>query len=56
MVEKGVEFSMVYMEDVLGKYGLPRKHRPRVGFTVVPGFKVGRTDIQSQVYRHDATG
>lgn len=49
-VERGVEFSMVYMEDVLGRCGLPGKGRPRVGFTVVPGFKVGRTVIQSQVY------
>ncbi|KAK4414665.1 IRK-interacting protein [Sesamum alatum] len=49
-VERGVEFSMVYMEDVLGKSSLPRKTRPRVEFTVVPGFKVGRTVIQSQVY------
>ncbi|KAI3444715.1 hypothetical protein Pfo_001380 [Paulownia fortunei] len=52
-VERGVEFSMVYMEDVLGKCGLLGKTRPRVGFTVVPGFKVGRTVIQSQVYLTD---
>ncbi|KAK6162542.1 hypothetical protein DH2020_002383 [Rehmannia glutinosa] len=53
-VGRGVEFSIVYMEDVLGKCGLPRKTRPRVGFTVVPGFKVGRTVIQSQVYLTDS--
>ncbi|GFP97906.1 hypothetical protein PHJA_001934700 [Phtheirospermum japonicum] len=53
-VEKGVEFSMVYMEDILRKCGLPRNSRPRVGFTVVPGFKVGRTVIQSQVYLVDS--
>lgn len=52
-VERGVEFSMVYMEDVLGRCGFPGKTRPRVGFTVVPGFKVGRTVIQSQVYLTD---
>ncbi|PIN00840.1 hypothetical protein CDL12_20967 [Handroanthus impetiginosus] len=52
-VERGVDFSMVYMEDVLGKCGLQGKTRRRVGFTVVPGFKVGRTVIQSQVYLID---
>ncbi|XP_047948832.1 protein GRAVITROPIC IN THE LIGHT 1-like [Salvia hispanica] len=53
-VERGMEFSMVYMEDVLGRCGLPPgKSRPRVGFTVVPGFKVGRTVVQSQVYLTD---
>ncbi|XP_073314081.1 protein GRAVITROPIC IN THE LIGHT 1 [Primulina huaijiensis] len=49
-VERGVEFSIVYMEDILGKSSFPVKTTPRVGFTVVPGFKVGRTVIQSQVY------
>ncbi|KAL6494092.1 hypothetical protein OROGR_032001 [Orobanche gracilis] len=53
-VEKGVEFSMVYMEDVLGKCNLPLTSRPKVGFTVVPGFKVGRTVIQSKVYLTDS--
>ncbi|KAL1543399.1 protein GRAVITROPIC IN THE LIGHT 1-like isoform X1 [Salvia divinorum] len=54
-VERGAEFSMVYMEDVLGRCGLPGKSRlrARVGFTVVPGFKVGRTVVQSQVYLTD---
>ncbi|KAG8391635.1 hypothetical protein BUALT_Bualt01G0207900 [Buddleja alternifolia] len=49
-VERGVEFSMVYMEDILGKCNLRESIRPRVGFTVLPGFKVGKTVIQSQVY------
>ncbi|XP_022893211.1 protein GRAVITROPIC IN THE LIGHT 1-like [Olea europaea var. sylvestris] len=49
-VERGKDFSMVYMEDVLGKRSFGGKMRPQVGFTVVPGFKVGRTVIQSQVY------
>ncbi|CAN7056514.1 unnamed protein product [Brassica rapa subsp. trilocularis] len=54
-VESGVDFSIVFMEDVLR-----RKEDKRltvnltrgkvVGFTVVPGFKVGCTVIQSQVY------
>lgn len=49
-VERGVEFSMVYMEDATRRGILPRKSRPKVGFTVVPGFKIGKTVIQSQVY------
>ncbi|CAN1188778.1 Protein GRAVITROPIC IN THE LIGHT 1 [Linum perenne] len=49
-VEKGVDFSMVFMEDVTRKFTLPTKTRRKVGFTVFPGFKVGRTVIQSQVY------
>ncbi|CAG7905256.1 unnamed protein product [Brassica rapa] len=54
-VESGVDFSIVFMEDVLR-----RKEDKRltvnltrgkvVGFTVVPEFKVGCTVIQSQVY------
>ncbi|KAI9181695.1 hypothetical protein LWI28_017619 [Acer negundo] len=49
-VERGVDFSMVYMEDVTRKSNLMGKTRAKVGFTVFPGFKVGRTVIQSQVY------
>ncbi|PON61902.1 hypothetical protein TorRG33x02_280690 [Trema orientale] len=49
-VERGVDFSMVYMEDVTRRLLLPCKSRAKVGFTVVPGFKIGRTVIQSQVY------
>ncbi|KAF3622562.1 hypothetical protein BC332_13660 [Capsicum chinense] len=50
-VESGVDFSMVYMEDVTRKSQLPlSKTRPKVGFTVVPGFKIGRTIVQTQVY------
>lgn len=49
-VEKGVDFSMVYMEDATRRGILPGKSRPKVGFTVVPGFKIGKTVIQSQVY------
>ncbi|CAN8280283.1 unnamed protein product [Cochlearia groenlandica] len=53
-VESGVDFSIVFMENVLR-----RKHnkkfsmnlsRAKVGFTVVPGFKIGCTVIQSRVY------
>ena len=49
-VERGVDFSMVYMEDVTKKSNSMGKTRAKVGFTVFPGFKVGRTVIQSQVY------
>lgn len=49
-VERGTDFSMVYMEDVTRKGGSSTMSRPKVAFTVVPGFKVGRTVIQSQVY------
>ncbi|KAJ9188475.1 hypothetical protein P3X46_003831 [Hevea brasiliensis] len=49
-VERGVDFSVVYMEDVTRRCTLPAKSRMKVGYTVVPGFKIGRTIIQSQVY------
>jgi hypothetical protein len=49
-VERGVDFSTVYMEDVTRRCTMPNKTRLKVGFTVVPGFKIGRTVIQSQVY------
>lgn len=49
-IERDVEFSMVYMEDVTKRCKYPCKIRPKVGFTVVPGFKIGQTIIQSQVY------
>ena len=49
-VERGVEFSMIYMEDVTKRLAWPNKGRAKVGFTVVPGFKIGKIVIQSQVY------
>lgn len=49
-VERGVDFSLVYMEDITRKCKSTGKTRTKVGFTVFPGFKVGRTMIQSQVY------
>ncbi|KAG7561588.1 hypothetical protein ISN45_Aa05g029820 [Arabidopsis thaliana x Arabidopsis arenosa] len=53
-VESGVDFSIVFMENVLKrkqdkKFSM-NPTRARVGFTVVPGFKIGCTVIQSQVY------
>ena len=49
-VERGVDFSMVYMEDVTRRCNFARQAKPKVGFTVVPGFKIGQTVVQSQVY------
>ncbi|KAG4387038.1 hypothetical protein AAZX31_11G150700 [Glycine max] len=49
-VERGVEFSMIYMEDVTKRLTWPNKGRAKVGFTVLPGFRIGRVVIQSQVY------
>lgn len=53
-IESGVDFSIVFMENVL-KIKQDKKFsvnptRAKVGFTVVPGFKIGCTVIQSQVY------
>ncbi|KAI3495048.1 hypothetical protein L1887_37172 [Cichorium endivia] len=55
-VEKGVDFSMVYMEDVTKKDKYHNKGLSKVGFTVVPGFKIGRTVVQSQVYLMGSKG
>nr|XP_043618755.1 protein GRAVITROPIC IN THE LIGHT 1 [Erigeron canadensis]XP_043618756.1 protein GRAVITROPIC IN THE LIGHT 1 [Erigeron canadensis] len=49
-VEKGINFSMIYMEDVTKKGAYHDIGVSKVGFTVVPGFKIGKTIIQSQVY------
>ncbi|KAI4303546.1 hypothetical protein MLD38_039157 [Melastoma candidum] len=49
-VERGVEYCMVYMDDVLKRYTTPSKVRPRVGFTVIPGFRIKRTVVQCKVY------
>lgn len=53
-VSKRSRFSEVYMESVneeafLASDGSPETE-PRVAFTVVPGFKIGGTVIQCQVY------
>jgi hypothetical protein len=49
-VERGAEFSMVYMDDVTKRLTWPNKGRANVGFTVFPGFRIGKVVIQSQVY------
>ncbi|CAH9100081.1 unnamed protein product [Cuscuta europaea] len=53
-VSKGTRFSDVYMENVndnpfLSWDGLPERES-RVAFTVLPGFRIGKTFIQCQVY------
>ncbi|KAF7825348.1 protein GRAVITROPIC IN THE LIGHT 1-like [Senna tora] len=52
-VQRNVDFSMIYMEDVTRRLTWPSKSRAKVGFTVVPGFKMGSIVIQSQVYLSD---
>ncbi|PKA46490.1 hypothetical protein AXF42_Ash012623 [Apostasia shenzhenica] len=54
-VGQGAEFSMVYMESVCRKSSQQMDYchwvpRPKIGFTVVPGFRVGKTVIQCWVY------
>ncbi|XP_020593954.1 uncharacterized protein LOC110034053 [Phalaenopsis equestris] len=51
---RGADFSMVYMESVcqksFDKNSACMNSRPKVGFTVFPGFRVGMTVIQCWVY------
>ncbi|XP_050219892.1 protein GRAVITROPIC IN THE LIGHT 1-like isoform X2 [Mercurialis annua] len=47
-VSKGCRFSEVYMECVAEDSSYEAD--PPVAFTVVPGFRIGKTIIQSQVY------
>ncbi|GER53971.1 hypothetical protein STAS_31519 [Striga asiatica] len=54
-VAKGARFSEVYMESLSDEAFLVSgsggsEGYPRVAFTVVPGFRVGKTVVQSQVY------
>ncbi|CAN6310526.1 unnamed protein product [Urochloa humidicola] len=55
-VSRGTEFSTVYMENIVRSKGfsgskeLGKPARPKVGFTVVPGFQLGGTVIQCRVY------
>lgn len=49
-ISKGCRFSEVYMESVAEEAFLSSESEPRVAFTVVPGFRVGKTVIQCQVY------
>ncbi|OVA12423.1 protein of unknown function DUF641 [Macleaya cordata] len=50
-VKKGCRFSEVYMESVVENgFDEAQIISPRVSFTVIPGFKIGKTVIQCQVY------
>lgn len=52
-VERGAEFSAVFMEPVAAQRGSMAesgKVAAKVGFCVIPGFYVGKTAIQCQVY------
>ena len=51
-VGKGCRFSDVYMESVNDEIFLYSEVEsdPQVAFTVVPGFRIGKTVLQCQVY------
>ncbi|KAL3646222.1 hypothetical protein CASFOL_011402 [Castilleja foliolosa] len=53
-VSKGSRFSEVYMESLSDEAFVPCNDNsetyPRVAFTVVPGFRIGKTVVQCQVY------
>lgn len=50
-VSKGSRFSEAYMETIAEEEAFNiAEYDPRVAFTVVPGFKIGKTVIQCQVY------
>jgi Plant protein of unknown function (DUF641) len=52
-VGHGMDFSIVYMENILRRKVATlcgNVMRPKVGFTVIPGFRVGGTVIQCRVY------
>ncbi|KAI4371784.1 hypothetical protein MLD38_010093 [Melastoma candidum] len=53
-VRKGCRFSDVYMECANYEEGLAWGREFRVGFTIVPGFRVGRMVVQAQVYMSPA--
>ncbi|XP_047042515.1 protein GRAVITROPIC IN THE LIGHT 1 [Lolium rigidum] len=55
-VSRGAEYSSVYMESIVrpkafsASKEVGKTVRPKVGFTVVPGFRLGGTVIQCRVY------
>ncbi|PIN12117.1 hypothetical protein CDL12_15257 [Handroanthus impetiginosus] len=49
-VSKGSRFSEVYMESLSDEAFGAMETDPRVAFTVVPGFRIGKTILQCQVY------
>ncbi|KNA21704.1 hypothetical protein SOVF_040320 [Spinacia oleracea] len=53
-VNKGTEFSEVYMESVVKNLVVDeREQKPKAGLMVMPGFWIGGTVIQSRVYLTD---
>ncbi|KAH7543999.1 hypothetical protein ACOSP7_031054 [Xanthoceras sorbifolium] len=53
-VNQGCRFSEVYMESIAEEAFLAfHESDPRVAFTVVPGFRIGKTVLQCQVYLSD---
>ncbi|TXG66706.1 hypothetical protein EZV62_007981 [Acer yangbiense] len=53
-VNKGCRFSEVYMESIAEEAFLAfQESDPRVAFTLVPGFRIGNTILQCQVYLSD---
>lgn len=54
-VRKNCRFSEVYMESVSDEIFSAAGGEFTVAFTVVPGFKVGKTVVQSQVYLSPVT-
>ncbi|VVA92949.1 unnamed protein product [Arabis nemorensis] len=59
-IRRGCRFSHVYMESVKSgdesSFSGDNNSDIRVGFTVVPGFKIGDIVVQSQVYLSPVTG
>ncbi|KAJ0264084.1 hypothetical protein HA466_0025010 [Hirschfeldia incana] len=49
-VSEGCRFSEVYMKSVSEECLLLSESEPSVAFTVVPGFRIGKTSIQCEVY------
>lgn len=49
-VKKGCRFSDVYMECVNDEMFQKLESDPQVEFTVLPGFRIGKTILQCQVY------
>ncbi|XP_019193321.1 PREDICTED: uncharacterized protein LOC109187548 [Ipomoea nil] len=49
-VSRKTRFSEIFMETVNEEAFLLSETEPRVAFTVVPGFRIGKTVVQCQVY------
>ncbi|CAA2933765.1 GRAVITROPIC IN THE LIGHT 1-like [Olea europaea subsp. europaea] len=54
-VKRNARFSEVYMESITDDIFVAADRDFRVAFTVVPGFKVGQSVVQSQVYLFPTT-